>query len=163
MAILRKTKWFQRQSGFTLFEPGFEYIEEPIGGNITLSSGNWTTDNINGVLRQHVWWDKDPQLGPNGWRIEAGANVTMTFRVLATQGVSGSYYNEVFVFDQGGASMPSIFEDIGIVGGYSTYSWNSGTVIVPAYDSETSSEGENVTVNFGLDPGGVTINSWIIK
>ncbi len=92
-----------------------------------------------------------------------GENITFTFHALATQGVSGSYFNEVFVFDQGGAGLPTIFEEIGLVGGYSTYSWNSGTVIVPAYDSEATAGGENITANFGLDINGITINSWQIK
>lgn len=156
-----------------ILPPGFAYVEEDAiitdgnGDNVSILQAYSYTDEYNGVDRVKTWWqsgnEDEDQLTSNGWGMAAGENITLTFRALATQGVSGSYFNEIFVYDQGGASMPTIFEDIGIVGGYSTYSWNSGIVIVPAYDSETSSEGENVTVNFGLDPGGVTINSWVIK
>ena len=149
--------------------PGFDYEPyetDQTSGDIVIDPAYWNTDNVNGVVRQHLIWNQD-QLGAAGAGLAAGENVTMVFNVLATQGVSGSYYNEVIITPKN-VPEPAIFTSIDSDYDWSqafggTYSWNSGTVIVPAYDSETNSEGENVTVNFGLDPGGVTINSWVIK
>lgn len=153
--------------GFTYSDEYEAYIINGAGANTSVLPAYYETRTYNGVERQRAWWQSGnnpgDQLTANGWNMAAGENITLTFRAVAEQGVSGSYYNEVLVFDQGGASLPTIFEDIGIVGGYSTYSWNSGTVIVPAFDSSTTSEGENITANYGLDANGITINSWHIR
>lgn len=135
--------------------------------NYSILEAYTESKTYNGVPRQKAFWqlgnEPEDQLTQNGWQMAAGENITLSFRALATQGVSGSYFNEVFVIDEGGTKMSTIFSELGIPEQFSTYSWNSGTVIVPAYDSETSADGENITANFGLDPGGVTINSWVIK
>jgi hypothetical protein len=148
--------------------PGFDYEPyetEQTSGDIVIDPAYWNTDNANGILRQHLVWNQD-QLGSAGKSVAAGANVTMVFKVLATQGVSGSYYNEVIITPRSVAPptlFTSIDPDYDWTQAFSgTYSWNSGTVIVPAYDSETNSEGENVTANFGISPTGVIINSWYI-
>ena len=155
--------------------PGFTYLPEAAyiikgdGDNLTILQGYSANSTYNGIVRQSAWWQNGQeadgdQLTNNGWQMAGGENITLTFRALATQGVSGSYFNEVFVTDIGGTGVSSIFTDIGLEGGsYSTYSWNSGTVIVPAYDSETTSGGENITANSGLDINGITINSWQVK
>ena len=143
--------------------PGFEYIGptsgitnmEPYSENITL----------NGLERQHLWWD-GYQLGASGVSIAGGANATLTFVAQAKQGISGSYYNEVLVSPKT-APDPHIFTNIPgfpAEGAFSdTYSWNSGTVIVPAYDSSTGADGANISANMGLTPSGVTILSWHFK
>jgi len=157
-----------------ILPPGFRYISENaslIDGasvNNTILQAYSENRTFNGVERQATWWesgnDVGDQLTNNGWSMAAGENITLTFRALASQGVSGSYFNEVFITDVGGTGVSAIFTDIGLESGsYSTYSWNSGTVIVPAYDSETTSGSENITANFGLDINGITINSWQVK
>lgn len=149
--------------------PGFDYAdydEEQTGGDIVIDAAYWNTDNVNGVLRQHLTWNED-QLGASGLNIGAGDNLTLTFKVMTTLSISGTYYNEIMI-SPASVSAPQIFQNIDPDYDWSTafggtYSWNSGTIIVPAYDSETSADGENVTANFGLSPDGVIINSWVIK
>jgi len=41
-----------------------------------------------------------------------------------------------------------------------TYSWNTGAVIVPAYDTSSESEGITINANMALILGGITITSW---
>ena len=71
--------------------PGFEYI---LGSTSNLTDINPYSENqtLNGVTRQHIWWDSY-QLTASGVSVAAGANVTLTFQALAIQGISGSYYN----------------------------------------------------------------------
>jgi len=51
--------------------------------------------------------------------------------------------------------------DTGLLG--DTYSWNSGIVIVPAYDSEAESEGTEIDANLALEADGVRIISWYVQ
>ncbi len=156
-----------------ILPPGFSYVAEDAyiidgnGDNFTILRAYSENNTYNGIERQRAWWtsgnDPGDQLTAGGWNMAAGENITLTFHALATQGVSGSYFNEVFVFDQGGVPLPGVFDGTGVEGAFSTYSWNSGTVIVPAYDSETTGGGENITANFGLDINGITVNSWQIR
>jgi hypothetical protein len=138
--------------------PGFEYYATIDG--ITLDDPVISTDNVNGVVRDKLTWS--PQ-----YSIAAAETVNMTFIAIATQGVSGSYFNEVLVLPN---TVPTMTELDQIDDEYNwelnlgqTYSWNSGTVIVPAFDSETSANGENISTNLALTPDGVIINSWHIK
>jgi len=145
--------------------PGFEYI---LGSTSNLTDMDPYSENetLNGVTRQHLWWNQD-QLTASGVSVAAGANVTLTFRAVATQGISGSYYNEVMITPKNVPS-PTAFTSIDPSYNWSlafsqTYSWNSGIVIVPAYDSETDADGETVDANLALSPLGVIINSWQVK
>ena len=144
--------------------PGFEYIGPTEGiTDIDPYSENLT---LNGVERQHLWWD-EYQLGASGVLIAGGANATLTFVAQAKQGVSGSYYNEVLASPQSAPS-PHLFTNIDPDYNWGeafsdTYSWNSGMVIVPSYDSSTGSDGANISANMGLTPDGVTILSWQFK
>ncbi len=146
--------------------PGFEYIEWSTS-NLTDMEPYSEYQTYNGITRQHIWWD-DYQLTASGVSVAAGDNVTLTFRALATIGVSGSYYNEVMVTPKN-VPNPTAFTSIDPDYAYwshafsQTYSWNSGTVIVPAFDSETESDGETVHANLALSPLGVIINSWQVK
>lgn len=144
--------------------PGFEYL----GPTSNMTDMDPYTANVtkNGIIRQHLYWTTD-QLGAGGVSVAAGANVTLTFRALATIGVSGSYYNEVFIQPKnppGIGIYDAIDPDYDWLSVFAqTYSWNTGTVIVPAFDSETESDGETVQANLSLSPLGVTINSWQVK
>lgn len=145
--------------------PGFKYILDSTS-NLTAMNPYSENQTYNGVTRQHIWWNQD-QLTPSGEPVAAGANVTLTFKALALQGVSGSYYNEVMITPKNVPS-PTSFTTIDPDYEWSlafsqTYSWNSGTVIVPAFDSETESDGETVHANLALSPLGVIINSWQVK
>ena len=144
--------------------PGFEYISENTSGSIIVDPADWAYDTFNGVERQYIWWQSGPgeQLGASGIGLSAGDNATISFRAVALQGISGSYYNEVIVSPDSMPASYSIFTDLGLtledVG--SMYSWSSGTVIVPAYDSSTGADGENITASLALDPDSVRIISW---
>jgi len=43
------------------------------------------------------------------------------------------------------------------------YSWNTGTVIVPSYDSQTNADGTIIESNMSLLLGGAIINSWEVE
>lgn len=140
--------------------PGFEYIG-PTSGDIT-SNGPILPiplEDLNGVMRQHLVWDAT-QLG-GSVLIAAGETLTLIFVVEATQGVSGNYYNEVLVYASNPPE-PALFSGISpevVTQLTGMYSWNTGIVIVPAYDSSTGAEGENITANLALEPDGVRILS----
>jgi hypothetical protein len=155
--------------------PGFEYIMDSVYG---ITEGNPTQEMVvkNGVERQKLTWaagvtypgDSTTQLpSGSGYSVAASESVNMTFQVIALQSVSGTYFNEVLVSPK---STPTINVLSDIDPDYTwttalsqTYSWNSGTVIVPSYDSETGANGENISTNLALTPDGVIINSWHIK
>ena len=42
------------------------------------------------------------------------------------------------------------------------YSWNTGAVVVPAYDSRTDADGLIIDANMALILGGISITSWQI-
>ncbi|MFC1931768.1 hypothetical protein ACFLXJ_06180 [Chloroflexota bacterium] len=146
--------------------PGFTYVgptttvlttpadQEPLPDLVTL----------NGVERYKLLWDYT-QLTSNGSPIAGSASVTLTFVARAEQGVSGNYYNEVIVTPKNYPD-PGVFDAIpGFPeGGFGqTYSWNTGIVIVPAYDSEAEAEGVTIDANMGLEPDQVSIISWHVK
>lgn len=144
--------------------PGFSYVT---GSTISSITGDQDPHlptplvNKNGVDRYLLLWDAT-QLGAAGYKIEPNTEATLTFTAMAEQGISGNYYNEVTV-------LPSNFPDLVAfnyidgfpVSGYSVaYSWNTGIVIVPAYDSEADADGVTIDTNLALDPDGVNIISW---
>lgn len=150
--------------------PEFFYTDNSTSGDITNSNPQLSLETLNGVERQVLRWTSS-EIEPGDRSFAAGLTKELVFWVQTTKDASGSYYNEVEV--RTNMPVPKIvYEIIGPTSAEdpddretwnTAYSWNSGTVIVPAYDSETSADGENITANFGLDPGGVTINSWVIK
>ena len=144
--------------------PGFEYTDNTTSGVTALDPYYEEFENVNDVERWHLIWD-GTQLSPDS--IAAGANVTLSFTALAAQGISGTYYNEVLVQPQSLSDI-KIFTDIDaslsiwdLLG--SMYSWNSGIVIVPAYDSSTGAEGENITASMALEPDHIRIISWNVE
>ncbi|MFC1990234.1 hypothetical protein ACFLVW_06770 [Chloroflexota bacterium] len=149
--------------------PGFVYMTEYAPtGDITVMPPYSEYLFYNGVERQHLWWqaggEVDDQLLANGVTIAAGGSMTLTFKALAEQGISGNYYNEVIAIPAT-APPPGPFDDLEDEGfdisGYSqSYSWSTGVVIVPAYDSQATSEGETVEASMAVEPDTVRIISW---
>ena len=78
----------------------------------------------------------------------------------SVQGVKKLYNEVIVILKESG--LPPGFGDIGVLPGEygSNYSWNSGVVIVPAYDSSSESEGVTIDVNMSLILGGISITSW---
>ena len=142
---------------------GFEYIGPTSG--IT-DQGPTTEEWIppkdeDSVGRWRLTWENE-QISNDS--IGASEHVTLNFGATATQGISGTYYNEVLVQPQSLSDI-KIFTDIDdsldiwdLLG--NIYSWNSGTVIVPAYDSEADAEGVTIDANLALEMDGVKIISW---
>ncbi len=136
--------------------PGFTYSDNSTGG-ITTADPDVSLQTINGVERYVLEWEFAPAV-PVG----SGDNVTLIFWGYATKDVSGSYYNEVIVIPN--VSAPAIFSGIGVSDEeyYTTYSWNTGTVIVPAYDSRTDADGVLIDANMALTLDSISITSWQI-
>jgi len=158
-----------REDGFTrhitqiddYLPPGIEYTANSTSG-LTTADPDTEYVTVNGVDRWQLTWDQNVMGGKV--QIEAGANLTLTFVAQAALGISGTYYNEVLVQPESLAEYKiytdidpelDIYELLGHM-----YSWNSGTIIVPAYDASTGAEGKNVTSNIGIEPGGIRIISW---
>ena len=149
--------------------PEFEYIEGSVD-NVTSTLTNlepldpWE-EEVNGVLRERVEWTQEQFPGGNDVSIASGETLTISFQALATKDVSGSYYNEVLIFLKDTGVPGVAFGEAGVSPSeYGTgYSWNTGTVIVPAYDSSTGAEGENITANIGFELGQVKIISWNVE
>lgn len=131
-------------SGLTTFEPQISY------------------ETMCGAERQVLLWTVDEFPGGNAVSIASGETLTLTFWAQTTKEVSGTYYNEVTVVPK--TPIPKIFEDIGVTyENYNTsYSWNTGTVIVPAYDSRADADGLTIDANMALILGGISITSWQI-
>ena len=137
--------------------PDFLYIgptsnlttDDPISENIT----------VNGVERLKLTWTFQPDISISG-----GETLHLVFGARATKDVSGSYYNEVQVVLKQ-TTLPGEFADSGVTGDalYGTYSWTSGVVIVPAYDSSANSSGVVIDANLALTFGSMTITSYQIR
>ncbi|MBI2329257.1 MAG: hypothetical protein HYU85_06450 [Chloroflexi bacterium] len=125
--------------------PEFFYANNSTSG-ISTANPTITLKTINGVPRQELVWSFSPQVD-----INSGATITMTFQARTTKDVSGSYYNEVMA--EANFPSPPIFDGIGIdTTEYQTgYSWNSGAVVVPAYDSETQAGDVVLGSNLAID------------
>jgi len=152
------------QDGFThqvsevydYLPPGFTYTGPTTG--FTTDDPVETEREINGVDRLELYWTFSPQIS-----IASGANKTMTFTATTTKDVSGSYYNEVQVVSD--VPIPKIFENIGVTADeyYTCYSWNSGAVTVPTYDSRADADGIIIDSNLALVVGGVSITSYQMR
>jgi len=144
--------------------PEFYYSDNSTSG-ITNLEPQRSLENINDVDRQVLRWTVDEFPGGHAVSIAASENLTLTFWVDTTKDVSGSYYNEVTVIPS--TPIPPIFnpEDMDVT--YddfnTTFSWNTGAVMVPAYDSEVEAEGVIIAANMALVVDGVTISSWQVK
>jgi len=140
---------------------GFTYTVNSTSGLTTLNPQQ-SLENLNGVDRWKLLWTKDEFPGGNAVSMASGETLTLTFWVTTTKDVSGSYYNEVEVLSD--VPVPKIFSDIGIFEGdyFISYSWNTGAVIVPAYDSQADADEVLIDANMALILGGIAITSWQI-
>lgn len=97
--------------------------------------------------------------------LHSGYTLTLTFWAQTTTEVSGTYYDEVFVFTDSDADLRQVFVNIGVSAEEfgSTYSWNAGKVIVPTYDSQTDAGTVIINSNMSLLIGDAIINSWEVE
>jgi len=137
--------------------PGFFYSANLTTG-ITTSDPDESLEDVNGVERWKLHWVFSPAV-----QIQASENLTLTFLSRTTKDVSGSYYNEVQVISE--IHAPPIFSEIGISDAeyYTSYSWTSGTVTVPTYDSSANATGLILDANMALTLGSVGITSYQIR
>ncbi len=145
--------------------PDFEYLGPTSG--ITTVVPQMSPENINGVDRLVLRWTVDEFPNGNAVSIASGETLTLTFRALATKDVvSGTYYNEVIVVNKYPLS-GDIYEppdmSVGPEDFLKNYSWNTGRVIVPAYDSQTETGDVTINANMSVTIGGVIITSWQVE
>jgi len=135
--------------------PGFYYVGPT--SNLTTSEPVITAVTINGIERERLVWE----LPPADKSILDGETKCLTFWARTTKDVSGSYYNEVEI-GVAQEDLPAIFSSLGIdyQDLYTNYSWTTGAVIVPAYDSRTGSDTVTIDANLALILGSVSITSW---
>ena len=113
------------------------------------------------VWRVLVRWEPASQYGT----IAGGATKTLVFWGHATSSisVSGSYYNEVITVP-GPTAFPPLFGEITTADQYfKSYSWNTGAVMVPSYDSTASSDGVTINANLSFIIGSITITSYQVR
>ncbi len=139
--------------------PDFEYLGPTSG--LTTAAPVQTLETINGLERLKLFWNF-----PTGISIDSQQTKTLTFIAKATKDVSGTYYNEVIVVNKYPLS-GSIYSppdmDVTDEDFLGNYSWNTGAVVVPAYDSSSESEGITINSNMALILGGITISSWQVR
>jgi len=139
--------------------PGFEYLG-PVSG-ITNEDPQVSLETIHGIERYQLRWTTAEFPGDSDITIASGETLTLILWAKATKDVSGSYYNEIIVILKG-SGLPPGFGDVGVLPAEygSNYSWNTGAVIVPAYDTSSDAEGITINSNMALILGGITITSW---
>jgi len=152
------------QDGFThqiqeitdYLPPDFEYTG-PVTG-FTTSEPQQDLVEVNGLERWKLYWEFSPAIS-----VAAADTETMTFGAKATKDVSGSYFNEIFVVSD--VPIPAIFADIGITPEdyLTSYSWNTGMVTVPTYDSRGEAEGVIIDANMALLLESVSITSYQVR
>lgn len=153
--------------------PDFEYVEfissellNPSAECQILEPEVSDPININGVDRREVQWTIQKFPNQNDISIASGQTLLLTFWAEATEDVdvSGSYYNEVIVILKETGLPPGWGNiDVSAAEYGNNYSWLTGAVIVPAYDSSSGSEGITIDVNMSLILGGITITSWQVR
>lgn len=149
--------------------PEFYYFGPLEGGyapsGITTFDPQRSLEYICEADRQVLRWTTSEFPGGTTVPIKSGETLTLTFWAQTTTEVSGTYYDEVFVFTDSDVDLRQVFENIGVSAEEfgSTYSWNTGMVIIPTYDSETDADGTIIQANMSLLIGGVTINSWEVE
>lgn len=141
--------------------PGFSYIG-PTSGLTTIAPVT-TYVPINGINRWKLEWKKAQFPGGNDISIASGATKTLSFIARTSENVSGSYYNEVTV--QNKNPVPAEFSTLGIsyTDFNSGYTWNSAPVIVPAYDTSSSSGNVTASANIAVTSNGIAISSFQVR
>jgi len=147
--------------------PEFYYLGPTSNLTDQPQQGTGSTVNINGVERYKLEWTQ-AEFGypgpPQDISIASGETLCLTFLSQATKDVSGSYYNEVSVVLKT-VGIGQAFEAIGVTPEEYTqnYSWNQGSVTVPAYDSRVEGEGMVIDSNLSMVIGGISITSFRIR
>jgi len=154
--------------------PAFYYTDGTTSGNITDTDGTTSDVTIDeprkdvkyvcGADRQVLRWETFKS-GEETLALHSGYTLTLTFWAQTTTEVSGTYYDEVFVFTDSDADLRQVFVNIGVTAEEfgSTYSWNAGKVIVPTYDSQTDAGTVIINSNMSLLIGDAIINSWEVE
>jgi len=143
----------------------FQYIHGTVDAASTLTTSEpaeVVQVLLNGIWREKVSWTSAQFPQEIDRKIDPGETLTIIFQVSALKELSGSYYNEVIVDLKDIGIQGSAFAEAGVSSaGYSNaYSWETGTVMVPAYDSSSEAEGVIINANMALILGGITITSW---
>lgn len=147
--------------------PGFIYCSVDEGcdppSGITDTEPSLHFENVNDVYRWRLRWtfeEKEREIQP-------GETVTLTFHATTAGEVSGSHYNEVVIWTR--ARPPDAFADVlkdidVFPAEYSTaYSWNTGDVIVPHYDSQGQVGSTTINANLSLTLDGIVFRSWQVE
>lgn len=142
-----------------ILPPEFYYVG-PIEGDIN-EAPSTELKMVNGVEREVLTWTQDEFPGDLTLKMLSGEIKTFTFKAKTTKNVSGSYYNEVFA-DLVETGIPGVFEALGLTKEEyaSNYSWNTGTVVVPTFDSEAEAGGIVLDANMMLIKDGAKITSY---
>jgi len=140
--------------------PDFNYTGPTSG--LTTAAPVQTIETINGLERTKLFWNFPTGISMGG--VDKPDHIkTLTFGAEATKDVSGTYYNEVIVVNKyplsGDIYTPPDMS-VGPEDFLGNYSWNTGAVVVPAYDTSSDSEGITINTNMALILGGITITSW---
>ncbi len=150
--------------------PGFFYTLGSTSGDITTTDPQRSLEILNGVERQVLRWTSD-EIPPAQKSFAAGQTKTLVFWARTTTDISGKYYNEV----QARPDLPVpkiVYEIIGPTSAADpgdreawnlAYSWATGTVMVPAYDSTTETDGTIIDANMSFTVGGITITSFQVR
>ncbi|UCH51701.1 MAG: DUF11 domain-containing protein, partial [Chloroflexota bacterium] len=138
--------------------PGFTYTENTTSG-ITTFNPIETLVTVNDQERYLLEWTYD-ELPGGTISIASAETLTLNLTARTSKDISGTYYSEAFVIPD--KPSPTIFSQIGVTREeyVTNYTWNTGAVQVPSYDSESDAGDATIDVNFGLIPGGVGIISW---
>ena len=137
--------------------PGFTYTPDTTSG-ITDINPQESLQDINGQERWYLYWEPDGTVS-----MASAETLPLTFWVETSQEVSGTFYTELMVIPN--KPSPGILKKIGITEEewVTNYSWNTGAVVVPHYDSQTNAGGVIIDTNLGLVPGGFAFMSWNIR
>ncbi|MDP2744161.1 MAG: hypothetical protein Q8P00_03730 [Dehalococcoidia bacterium] len=137
-----------------------EFLYTGPSGGVTTENPSWIVPFpiVNGVSRQKLVWTFSPQVS-----LAAGETKSLTFWAMTTQNASGAFYNEVLA--ESNFPSPNIFDGIGVdTSEYQMiYSWNSGLVLVPFFDSRTEADNITIDSNIALIIGGVSVQSWMLR
>ncbi|MFC2003802.1 hypothetical protein ACFLV4_07700 [Chloroflexota bacterium] len=139
--------------------PEFEYFPGTTTG-VTTDDPLIDILNLNGLDRWFLNWTDD-ELPPVS--IASGATETLTFMTWADINDSGTYFAELMVFPS--KPVPTLLDRIGVSAEeyVANYSWNTGGIVVPHYDSQATAGEVVIDTNFGWISGQLNVLSWHLE
>ncbi|MFC2067339.1 hypothetical protein ACFLUO_09915 [Chloroflexota bacterium] len=141
--------------------PEFGFILETTSG-ITTDDPLLELLNLNGFDRWYLNWTDD-ELPPVS--IASGETETLTFWTWCDIDDSGTYFSELVVFPD--KPVPTILAqnpvNVTREQYVANYSWNTGGVIVPHYDSQSTAGEVVIDTNFGWISGQLNVLSWHLE